>query len=313
MNDRQSVTAERGVVRTEMGSLDALIHVPDCPGPLPGIVLVDGSGDGTADGWGDLPFHLASMGVIVLTHDKPGCGESPGHWSKQSFHDRAAESLSAIAVLRARRDVGPNVGLYGVSQGGWVAVLAANIMPDEVAFIVSVSGPGVSPAKQERARIERQLRSDGYAEETIGEAMAWIDERTRRLVGGEEANLVLETQNSLTDKVWYTLATEYFDSTEMLGFLARILAFDPVPYLEGIQCPVFAAFGAADDLIPVGESAAIFAKHLATLPGYPHALAVFPHADHGLFVAPAREGIERSQQLASGFLTMVRQLVDEHR
>ena len=145
-------------VPTAVGDLRALTWVPDAPGPLPGIVIVDGSGDGACDDWGEWPERFTGCGAVVLAHDKPGCGGSPGNWLEQTFEDRAQESLAALAVLRAHPACsGQPVGLLGFSQGGWVALLAA--ADGDVDFVISISGPGVTPGgagpRPDRARAAR--------------------------------------------------------------------------------------------------------------------------------------------------------------
>jgi uncharacterized protein len=291
-------------VPTAMGDLRALTWIPDAPTPLPGIVLVDGSGDGACDDWGGWPERFAACGAVVLSHDKPGSGGSPGNWLEQTFEDRARESLAALAVLRAHPAcAGQPVGLLGFSQGGWVALLAA--AAGGVDFLISLSGPGVSPAAQDRDRIERELRARGTDPGAIAEAMAWIDERTKRLLGGEPVEDVLADQERLADRSWYAGTTEYFDNLPALSFLGRLLDFDPMPVLRRVPCPVLALFGAADTLVPVAASVEAFAANLPALPGEPHGLAVFPGADHGLFTADPDPAVPRTEQLAPGFLPMV--------
>jgi pimeloyl-ACP methyl ester carboxylesterase len=293
-------------VPSAVGELRAIIHVPDTPRPLPGLVLVDGSGDGACDGWGEWPARLTGCGAVVLTHDKPGCGGSPGHWTEQTFTDRARESLAALTVLRGHPAVrGRPVGLLGGSQGGWVALLAASLQEAPVDFVVSVSGPGVSPAVQERARIEAELRAAGTSPEDLAEAMDWIDERTRRLAAGESVTEVLADQVRLADRGWHATGTQHYDDPAILSFIAGILDFDPIQVLPRVPCPVLALFGAADSVIPVPASVAAFATHLPDLPGSPSGIAVFPEADHGLFTADPDPSVPRTEQLAAGFLPMV--------
>jgi pimeloyl-ACP methyl ester carboxylesterase len=300
---------EPTVVPTAVGDLRAAISLPDSPGPHIGIVLVDGSGDGVADGWGPWPGVLTGCGAVVLTHDKPGCGGSPGDWTMQTFEDRARESLSALAVLRSHPEVAGSAGLFGVSQGGWVALLAATLGTAEVDFVISVSGPGVSPRIQERWRIEQDLRSAGLPREAIVDALHWVDERTRRLLDGEPVETVLGTQAERSDESWYDLTTRQFDTVEALGFLVRVLAFEPADVLPRVPCPVLALFGADDTLVPVSSSVIAFATHLPERPGQPHGIAVLPRADHGLFTAAPAAGVDRADQLAAGAIPMIRDFV----
>src|SRR6185312_6294410 len=98
--------------------------------------------DGTADGWGRWPDAIAGCGTVVLSHDKPGCGGSPGDWRTQDFAERAEESLAALELLRKQPGVDPErVGLFGVSQGGWICQQAAAVGGAAVAFIVTIPGP----------------------------------------------------------------------------------------------------------------------------------------------------------------------------
>jgi uncharacterized protein len=305
---------ERTTVAAAQGPLRAGIWAPEGPGPLPGLVLVGGAGDGTFDDWGGWPERIADCGAVVMTHDKPGCGGSPGHWTAQTLSDRAHESLAALAVLRDHASVyGQPVGMFGVSQGGWVVLLASTIGQPRVDYLVTLSGPGVSPAVQERARIERELRANELSPSAIAEALAWLDERTERLIAGEPARTVLEDQARLSDRPWYAVTTQYFDNEEMLAFLAGLLDFEPADVLPQVSCPVLALFGAADDLVPVSQSVATYARHLPQLLGDPHGIAVFPGADHGLFTAPPDPAVPRTSQLASGFLPMLTSFIDSHR
>jgi pimeloyl-ACP methyl ester carboxylesterase len=280
---------------TSVGPLRALLHVPDRP--VAGIVLVDGSGEGQCDDWGGWAERIAELGAVVLTHDRAGCGGSPGDWLTQTLEDRAAEERTALRVLRDHPAVDGPVGLVGFSQGGWVGMLAAA----DADFLVSLSGPGVGPAAQERYRIEVDVRAAGLPDDQVAEALAWIDERTARLRAGEDPGLVFDAQRAHADRPWYEPATRYFDTADALGYVARLIHFEPTAVLPGVRCPALALFGGADSLVPVPASVAGWLAAAPRLDG----LAVFPGADHGLFVADPQPGVDRTDQLAPGFLPML--------
>ncbi len=206
------------------------MHDPGTPGPLPGVVLVDGAGDSTADGWGEQPATFGGCGAVVLTHaSRPG---------------------------RAH---------------------------------------GVSVADQERYRIACAVNGDE-------EALAWVDERARRLLAGEDPASVAARQRAFAGRSWYELACGHY-TPEMLPFFARIGGFDPAAVLPGVRCPVFAAFGGADTSVPVPRSVAVLSE---LLPGDPrHAIAVFPGADHGLMPVASDETTPYAARLAPGFLSML--------
>lgn len=296
---------ERTTMTTAVGELDAILTFPDGPGPFAGVVLVDGSGDGTADGWGDAVPRLVECGFAVLAHDKPGCGTAPGHWMDQSLDDRAEESLIALDTLMAHPDVAADrCGFYGVSQGGWVALLAAHRAGATVRFIVSISGPGIGVLAQDRFRVHTDLLREGHDPEMVADGMAWYGERARLLLDGAPVADIVHRQHALADRAWHGAVSAYFDDEPSLGFLARILAFDPAEAIAGAPCPVLALFGAADPTVPVAESAAAYLRLLPE-PIDRHGVAILPRADHGLRVThdPAVPDRER---LAPGFMPLLR-------
>lgn len=283
-------------VATATGDTRAIVHYPDAAGWLPGIVLVDGAGDSVADGWGSQPATFGGCGAVVLTHDKPGCGDSPGSWRDQTLADRAVDSLAALEVLRNQPGVDPGrVGLLGISQGGWVSYLAASQAPQAVRHVVTISGPGVSVIEQERYRIACAVEGDE-------EALAWVDERARRLLAGEDPAAISAKQRIFADRSWYDLACGHY-VPEMLAFFARIAGFDPAAVLPEVSCPVFAAFGGADTSVPVRRSVAVLNELLPS--DSRNAIAVFPDVGHGLMPVARDETLPYSALLAPGFLAML--------
>jgi pimeloyl-ACP methyl ester carboxylesterase len=293
-------------VDSASGPLNGVLATPDEKPHLScGLILVDGSGPATRHAWDEMPSWFAALGVATLRHDKPGCGGSPGDWRTQTFADRAADALTATALLRREADVDA-VGLIGYSQGGWISLLAATTAPEAVDFIVTVSGPTVGVAEQERVRLERELRHHDLDEPTVEEALRWVDERARRLVAGESPAAILAEQARQADRPWHGIVNEmpYADEPE-LAFGASAMAFDPAAVLPEIRCPMLALFGSADESVPVERSLEILATRLPTLRRGTHGVAVFPGADHMLYVDQPRPGVERLTQFAPAFLPML--------
>jgi hypothetical protein len=108
----------------------------------------------------------------VLRYDPPGVGKSTGDSSFETLDDRVKESMAALNYLQTRPDIRPDrIGLWGVSQGGWVIEMAAADNPQDVAFIISVSGSGVSVAEQQAWGVETQSRAAGLSESDIAKAV----------------------------------------------------------------------------------------------------------------------------------------------
>ena len=264
-------------------------------GPYPAVAFVDGSGPAERDGWDDEAEVLAGAGFASLAWDKPGVGGSGGDWRDQSLQDRAAEALAAVACLAAQEDVDPaRIVLLGGSQGGWVAPLAASMSPT-VAGVISLSGPGVSPYRQEAYRVEAMLRHAGVAEQQIAEAMAFFHHRATRLRRGDDLEEVLAEQLAHRDAPWYPALGDD-GVVEHLAFMARIYDYDPVPALERVTCPLLAIWGQRDIYVPVAASAERFAAALGRAGNGSFRLEVVPDADHGLRL-PATGDDERGPRI----------------
>src|SRR6267142_6615271 len=123
------------------------LELPDGPAPYPAIVLLTGSDPSPRDApfFEDLRRRFTERGFAALSFDKRGVGDSGGKYEETPDFDVAAgDGLAAVQLLRGRPDIdSTRVGVWGVSQGGWLALLMAAKSP-RVAFVINVSGPGVS-------------------------------------------------------------------------------------------------------------------------------------------------------------------------
>jgi uncharacterized protein len=71
------------------------------------------------------------------------------------------DGLGAIKYLKSRKEIdAKRIGVWGLSQGGWLGPLAASRSAD-VAFVIAVSGPGVSPGEQMIVYYANELREQG--------------------------------------------------------------------------------------------------------------------------------------------------------
>lgn len=137
-------------------SLAGTIYLPPGPGPHPAIVSAHGSGQVHRGGTyqQEIARHYPSRGVAVFLFDKRGVRESGGRFpggNSGSLMSNAADLLNAVAYVRSRPDIDTaQVGLWGVSQAGWVIPMAASAASSQgtVAFTIIVSGPTVSIAEE---------------------------------------------------------------------------------------------------------------------------------------------------------------------
>jgi len=160
--------------------LYGVLTLPTSEGPYPAIVIVSGSvnpSTGARDGVSaqyhiDHARKMVLNGFAVLRYDPPGVGQSTGERGFESLDSRTEEAVAALQYLQSRPEIRPDrVGLWADSQGAWVIAMAAAAFPQDVAFIISVSGSGVSVAEQQVYSIEAQSKAAGMSEEDITRAV----------------------------------------------------------------------------------------------------------------------------------------------
>jgi len=152
--------------------LSGSLYWPDGDAPHAAAVFIPGHGDWTRDGelFRVHAKRMAERGIALLLYDKRGCGESTGDWRSASLADLAEDALGGLRVLRAQEWIDPDRrGLFGTSQGGAIAVIAASRSAD-VSFVATLSLSTRSPADHDNFIVGARLREEGYGEAEIARA-----------------------------------------------------------------------------------------------------------------------------------------------
>ncbi|MFI9358835.1 alpha/beta hydrolase family protein [Streptomyces lydicus] len=213
-----------------------VLTAPGAPGTRPGIVLVGGSGPGPREEYRQEAEAFARAGITTLVYDKRTVGYSRTHLD---FGLLADDALAGVRLLRDRKGVDPHhVGLWGFSEGGWVAPLAAARTSD-VAFLITVAGSGHFPLRTQAWNVTTHLKHRGVSGSFL------------RVVAGPAAQLVGSTGR--------------FPEAD----------YDPRPALKRLhRTPVLALWGEHDTQVPPRESAQIF-RHALDEAGNKHSVIRF--------------------------------------
>jgi alpha-beta hydrolase superfamily lysophospholipase len=131
------------------------LTLPSGPGPFTAAAYVSGSGETLRDEEQYLGGYLASRGIAVLGYDKRGVGQSGGRFpgslaSPEAISTYADDAVAAARFLAAQPEVDPKrVGLFALSQGGWITPLAASRAPGVVSWALIQGGPTVTQGESD--------------------------------------------------------------------------------------------------------------------------------------------------------------------
>lgn len=294
--------------------------MPRGDGPVPIVVLVHGSEHSSARDFYALQRQLPTEGIGVFVYDKRGTGGSSGRYS-QSYLLLANDAIAA--AREAKRLAGKRAGKVGYqagSQGGWVAPLAAKIEPLD--FVIVGFGLAVSPLDEDREAIALDMTREGYDADVMRKAMAVAD-ATAAIVrsdfrDGYEQLAAVRAQYA--DEPWFKhvhgdfsfflLETPEADvRAKGPALLADVPAdYDPMPVLRNLDVLQLWILGQDDSEAPSAETAR---RLRGLIEGTkPITLAVFPHADHGIYeYETAADGKRVSTRNSDGYFAMMRDFI----
>lgn len=241
-------------------------------------------------------------GIAAFIYDKRGNAESTGTRLFSEVFPLADDATAIYRYMQKHPSINPDrIGLWGISNGAWVAPLAAERAGD-AAFVIAAACSGVSPARQEQLRRANVARDLGASPRAVDLLLRFWHAMFRFNTGGEW-NAELE---SLIEQV---------DSDEELQALPRhpdhALGLQPVPpirpidqiraksggswkegafevseVLANLSCPVLCVWGEQDEVLPVAESIERIEQAMHTHDRTDYRLEVIPNATHTLYLVP---------------------------
>ncbi|RSN02037.1 alpha/beta hydrolase [Nonomuraea sp. WAC 01424] len=208
----------------------------------PGLVLIAGAGARSRDSYRAEAEAFARAGTAVLIYDK----RADYSRATSSFADLADDAVAGVRLLRTRADVQPRkVGVWGHSEGGWVAPLAAS-RSGAVDFVV-VAGATALTADRTQLWSNRTYLTHAGVKPSL---QAPIGVNVSRMLVA--AGLFGDVGNT------------------------------PVAALEKVRQPLLALFAEYDRSTPPGESMRLFREALTRGGNNHYKLSVVRGADHNM-------------------------------
>jgi pimeloyl-ACP methyl ester carboxylesterase len=256
------------------------------PGKHPTIVLIHGADDETRE-MGFLIPYFVSFGLNVVTYDQRGTGQSTGNWRFTGPESKADDVIAIIQRIKSDPAVDPaRIGVWGFSNGGWVAPIVAVRSP--VAFMILKSAPSESIAENVLYEVGQALREhDQFTQKQISAALVF--ERTMLLALETDSNWSAagEALEAAKKQPWFPAMRIPPGMTTpppppMLAALRAALIYDPTVTLQLVRTPTFAVFGALDKNVDPEDSPARLRKAFDR-PGFEGlTVLILPGAGHTL-------------------------------
>lgn len=250
--------------------LHGIIVAPASAGRHPGLVMIGGSGPTTTNDFRYEAAAFARHGIVTLIYDKRRVGYSPFH---RNYAVLANDAIGGVSLLRAQSNVDPSlIGVFGLSEGAWVAPLAAT-RTNAIAFVVTVGAAGGTPAEQ----IAWQYRE-------------WL----------HHAGVTASLQHMMQTATKVGVA---------LGLIAEA-NFDGKSVWEKVHQPVLALWGEFDRHDAPAASSRAIARALERAQNTHYTIRFVANAQHDLHITHDR-GYDNLQELAPGYASTVGSWVND--
>ena len=274
----------------------------------PAMILVHGSGPATREQILPSARFLVRHGMAILAYDKRGVGGSSGDWKTASFEDLASDVVAAFEYLKSRPDIdSTEIGLFGVSQAGWVMPIAA-VRANDIAFLISVSGAGVPVAETTIDQAQNEMRARGMKPETVDQIVGVMRLQYEFARTGQGWDAYAAARGRLAARIGRPPDT--FPATPDDSYWAdirRLYFYDPGPILRQLRVPTLAIFGELDNNILAEKNSAAWDAALRDAGNRDYTLRILPRANHIQFEAKVGSNAEMPslQRFAPGYSTTI--------
>ena len=259
------------------------LRLPEGEGPFPAVILVHGSGGATRQG--AVPFQplieiFLRNGFAVFSWDKPGSGDSTGDF-RNEISERAEILMDGVDVLVEHPLIDPDrIGLWGISQAGWVMPLTVD-QTEDVAFMVVVSGGAEDSIEQMAYQLaQRVICAGGSQDEADQVESYWSMQRK-----AEEYSDYLEAMEYLVEveAIKYHINTDITEEKDWKPTPRKWDSFiNPMDSIAQTTIPVLVFYGELDRNIDPVQGAAAYQAALEKAGNDNYRIEVIPGVAHTL-------------------------------
>ena len=171
-------------------------------------------------------------------------------------------------------------------EAGWVMPLAATRAKD-LAFLISLSGAGVSVAETTIDQARNEMAASGMPPQMIDQIIELMKLQYEYLRTGAGWTEYLATRERIAARMGGN-PPEAFPATRdhpYLQFIRPLILYDPAPTIRQIHLPTLALFGELDNNILAEKNRAAWEAALRAGGHRDYTLRILPKANHALLEA----------------------------
>lgn len=279
--------------------LKGTVCLPKIGNNLAAVVVLHHAGLPTRDAnlYRHLCEGLPAIGIAVLAYDRRGSGQSSGDLNKADYETLADDAVAGQHALAKLSRIDPNkIGFWGLSQGGWLAVLAAGRSKD-AAFAIAVSAPLVTADEQMQFATRNLFTIRGYSQSDVQDMLAARKAWTEYLHRKGSRDEAVEVLRKAEAKPWFDIA--YLPRASQLTNdpehdpNRRRLDDDPIAAARQAKVPLLFLYADSDPWVPVRESVKRLQSLARELPNIEY--AVVRNANHEMMF-PGNEEMQVDQE-----------------
>lgn len=290
------------VIPIEDYQLAGTLLLPPTEGPHPLVILCHLADTHRRDYYRLYADHFVQNGIAAFIYDKRGSGESTGTTLFSEVFELTDDATAVYHFLQKYASIKPDqIGLWGISNGAWVAPLTAERVGD-AAFVIAASCSGVPPARQEQLRRANVARDLGASPRAVDLISRFWHSYFQFSTGGEWTDELESLLNQVyTDEELQNLPKHPdhapglqpvppYRPIEQIraksGGAWKEGAFDVTHTFAKLQCPILCIWGEHDEVLPVDESLQRIQSALTASGHTSHELGTIPNATHLLYLDP---------------------------
>ncbi len=270
------------------------IFLPAGDKPFPSVVILHGGSSNVKAHRATSSYYgrrFAKRGIAAIIYDKRGTGSSGGEVTSSTFDDFVKDAISAVKFLKKQDEIdSKRIGMFGPSQGGRIAALAAARSPD-VSFIVTLAAPLTSIADLMYFSTMDILQYWGIID-SLKQAVEplwakhFIYVENDNKPGLKKLDLEIDKLSGHIEKKFLPLKSFQLNHLKDFGkgdFQPQYnsMTKDYISELAKVKVPWISIYAEFDKAVPVEASIRIMRQQMALAENEDYEIRVIPDVDHG--------------------------------